>query len=99
MLMGRGDQFVRGIIVADAVTAAGTRGLDWEQVSRATADWAFLSGRGLTDKAAQCRSYRLMQALEATGLFEIVGDTSPQGPRQRVRRIRFESATPTRGAA
>ncbi len=103
MLGGRGDQFTGAIIAADAVTASGERGMDWKQVSLVTAEWAFISGRcgGPTSLLGKRRAYRMMHALEATGLFEILGDESNSNPatRRRVRRIRAGQSSPPKGAA
>ena len=87
-MLGRGDKVAGGIIAAEAVTAAGERGADWKQVAVALEDWVRMTGRSTSHDPTRRRAYRMMLALEATGLFEMIGDTSRStATRQRIRRI------------
>ena len=87
MSMGRGDAIAQAVLLVDAVDATGDRGIDFEQLASAMHDFRLMSGRTLGTERVRRQVYRLMDALEASGSFEVL-DKSNGKARQRVRRIR-----------
>lgn len=90
---GRGDIAIAAVMLSDAIRETGERGMDWEGVADALDEFRRMSGRTMEREPRRRDAYRWMDALEATGLFELIDGTS-MSPRRRIRRIQ-----PQRSAA
>ena len=82
--MGARERWIYAIVLVDAINESGTRGLDVHDLGRVIGPLRQAGGRADTERALKVCTYRWMDALECSGVFEYEDQRKPR----RLRRIR-----------
>lgn len=82
--MGARERWIYAIAIVDAINESGTRGLDVHDLGRVIYPLRQAGGRKDTERALKMCTYRWMDALESSGVFEYEDERKPR----RLRRIR-----------
>lgn len=82
--MGARERWIYAIALVDAINESGTRGLDVHDLGRVIYPLRQAGGRTDTEHALRMCTYRWMDALECSGVFEYEDERKPR----RLRRIR-----------
>lgn len=82
--MGARERWIYAIVIVDAINESGTRGLDVHDLARVIRPLRQAGGRVDTERALKVCTYRWMDALECSGVFEYEDERKPR----RLRRIR-----------